>query len=82
MPCVEGCSIATATFGTELESKADVLRAFRDNYLVNDRLGKAFIGGYCKYSPPVADYIAKRDWLRRWVRIMLLPLIGFVSLFV
>lgn len=80
--CVEGCSIATVTFGTELEDKTDVLRAFRDKYLVNNSLGKAFINAYYKYSPPVADYIAKRAWLRRLVRIILLPLIEFVSLFV
>jgi hypothetical protein len=49
---------------------------------MNNSLGRAFVKAYYKYSPPVADYIAKRDWLRRLVRTILLPVIGFVSLFV
>jgi hypothetical protein len=76
------CYIATAAFGTELEDKTDVLRSFRDEYLLNNAVGKAFVTAYYKYSPPLADYIAEREWLRRLVRIILIPLIGFVSLFV
>jgi hypothetical protein len=82
VPCVAGCAIATATFGTELESKTDILRAFRDKYLMNNSLGRTFIEVYYKYSPPIADYIAERGWLRAVVRILLLPVVGFVSLFV
>lgn len=80
--CKEGCSIATLTFGTDLESKTDVLRAFRDKYLVSNPLGKAFISAYYKHSPPIADYIAEHGWLTRLVRVLLLSLIGIVSLFV
>ena len=76
------CYIATAAFGTELENKTDVLRSFRDEYLINNAVGKALVTAYYKYSPPLADYIAERDWLRSIVRILLLPAIGLVSLFV
>lgn len=82
VPCVEGCAIATVTLGTELEGKTDVLRAFRDKYLVSNSVGKAFINAYYKYSPPVADYIAEREWLKNVVRILLKPVVGLVSLFV
>lgn len=80
-PC-SSCYIATAAFGTELGEKTDVLRSFRDEYLLNNAVGKAFVAAYYKYSPPLADYIAERDWLRSLVRILLLPVIGLVSLFV
>lgn len=76
------CYIATAAFGAELEDKTDVLRLFRDEYLLNNSVGKAFVKAYYKYSPPLADYIAERDWLRSVVRILLLPIVGLVSLFV
>lgn len=82
VPCVQGCSIATATLGTELQDKIDVLQSFRDKYLLKNAIGKSFVAAYYKYSPPIADYIAERGWLRRLVRIMLLPVIGIVSFFV
>ena len=82
VPCVGGCSIATVTFGTELESKTDVLRAFRDKYLLNNSPGKEFVNAYYKYSPPVAHYIAEREWLKTMVRILLQPVVWLLSLFV
>jgi hypothetical protein len=51
-------------------------------YLLNGSTGKAFVAFYYKYSPPVADYIAQRGWLRAVVRTLLLPVVGFVSLFI
>jgi len=76
------CFISTAAFGIREQGKIDVLRIFRDTYLVKTRAGEAFINAYYKYSPPLADYIAERDWLRSLVRILLLPVIGLVSLFI
>ncbi len=76
------CFIATAAFGTELEPRIDTLRSFRDQYLMNNSVGKAFVNAYYKYSPPVANYIAERAWLKTLVRILLLPIIGLAALFV
>ena len=76
------CYIATAAFGTELEDKTDILRSFRDEYLLTNAAGKAFVAAYYKYSPPLAHYIAERDWMKTLVRILLLPVIGLLSLFV
>lgn len=81
-PTCPDCYIATAAFGTELEDKTSLLRSFRDEYLLNNATGKALVAAYYKCSPPLADYIAERDWLRALVRILLLPVIGLVSLFV
>jgi hypothetical protein len=77
-----GCFIATACFGTEMIGKIDVLREFRDRYLTRAETGQAFVEGYYTLSPPIAKYIAKHRWPRILARILLLPTIGFVSLFV
>lgn len=74
------CFIATASFGTEMAEKISALHKFRDAYLMNNPLGKTFVTAYYNYSPPVAEYIAQRSWLRAVVRIVLTPVIGFISL--
>ena len=74
------CFIATAAFGTALEGKIDVLRFFRDAYLLKTSAGRAFVTAYYRYSPPIANVIAEREWLRGVVRTLLLPVVGFVAL--
>jgi len=74
------CFIATAAFGTALEGKIDILRAFRDEILIVHPAGTAFVTTYYRYSPPIADAIAEREWMQTLVRALLLPLVGFVSL--
>ena len=78
----EPCFIATAAFGTELEGRIEVLRDFRDKYLLTNQAGKAFVTAYYENSPPLAACIAERGWLRGLVRVLLLPVVGFVALFV
>ena len=78
----DACFIATAAFGTEMEPRIVVLKSFRDSYLMKVSAGRAFVGSYYRCSPPIADYIAERRWMGTIVRILLLPLIGLLSLFV
>jgi len=80
--CGGGCYISTATFGTDLEGKTVALKSFRDNYLQKCAVGRELVKAYYRYSPPIAEYISDRHWLRSLVRILLLPIIGLVSLFV
>ena len=72
-----GCFIATAAFGTPLEPQVELLKKFRDQYLLTNSLGTAFVQNYYQYSPPVAEYIAEHESLRYVVRLALYPLIGF-----
>jgi hypothetical protein len=65
-----------------LEDKIDVLRAFRDNRLLTNGPGSAFVDFYYEKSPPIAAAIRSQGWLRRAVRILVYPLIGFASLWV
>jgi hypothetical protein len=71
-----GCFIATAAFGSYMETHVEILRNFRDVYLLTNRAGRAFVSLYYKYSPPVADFIAKHGTLKAAVRCGLYPLVG------
>jgi hypothetical protein len=70
-----GCFIATAAFGSPMEPRVKLLREFRDDILIKGRAGKVLVDYYYKYSPPVADYIAKHEILRALARYGLLPLV-------
>src|SRR5262249_36600880 len=48
-----GCFIATAAFGTPMAQEVQILCAFRDQYLLTNWLGQAFIALYYRYSPPL-----------------------------
>jgi hypothetical protein len=76
------CFIATAAFGHSLEGKVRVLRQFRDHVLVKTGFGRCLVQAYYAYSPPVARYILEQGWRRATVRLLLLPVVGFVSLLV
>jgi uncharacterized repeat protein (TIGR01451 family) len=70
-----GCFIATAAYGSPLDSRLDVLRNFRDQYMLTNGLGRTMVAFYYRHSPVLADFIAERDWLRAVVRGMLAPIV-------
>jgi len=76
------CFIATATYGSALHPHVNILREFRDKYLLPNSVGRAFVNFYYKHSPDVADFISTHAVLKTVVRIHLLPLIGFCYLMV
>ncbi len=71
-----GCFIATAAWGSDMQKDVRYLRAFRDNYLLDNRAGRWFVHQYYHYSPPLADYIRSRPRLRALVRVGLMPLVA------
>jgi len=73
---VASCFIATAAYGSPIDPHVNILREFRDRFLLESSISIAFVNFYYKYSPPVADYIAKHVNLRTIVRLSLLPVVG------
>ena len=62
------CFIATAAYGTALHEDINVLRDFRDEYLMPNPAGRTFVKIYYSSSPPLADVIRENEGLRTAVR--------------
>jgi uncharacterized repeat protein (TIGR01451 family) len=73
------CFIATAAYGSWLDPHVAALRQFRDQYLMPHAAGRALVHLYYRHSPPLADYIAPRPWLRATVRVLLVPIVWAVQ---
>ena len=67
------CFIATAAYGTPMADEVQILRDFRDEYLVTNPLGQAFTNLYYKFSPPIAKFITEHPILKPIVRTALVP---------
>ena len=74
------CFIATAAYGTPMAEEIQVLRDFRDAYLVTHPAGKAFVDLYYNVSPPMATFINERPGLKPVVRAGLSPVVAMSTL--
>lgn len=75
---IDECFIATASFGSKFQPAVVLLRQFRDNYLLTNAWGKAFVNFYYRNSPPIAAFIAQSEPLKGMVRGILYPIVGVV----
>jgi N-acetylneuraminic acid mutarotase len=78
----DNCFIATAAFGTPLAKQVQILRDFRDRYLLTNDPGKTFVGWYYRHGPAVARYIQDKPLAKAAVRTGLYPFIGISFLIV
>lgn len=72
------CFIATASYGHD-SSEVGLLCRFRDECLLTNPLGTAFVNAYYKLSPPIADFIAESEPLKAAVRVGLKPLVAIAT---
>lgn len=75
---IDECFIATAAFGSKFEPAVTMLRHFRDQYLLTNSVGTAFVKFYYQNSPPIANYIAGNEGLNGLTRVLLAPFIAVV----
>jgi hypothetical protein len=71
------CFIATAAFGSPLAGQVEILRQFRDKYLLTNTPGRKFVSWYYRNGPVAANFIKDKPLVKAFVRIALYPLIGF-----
>ena len=71
----EWCFIATAAFGSPLASEVEVLRRFRDGFLLEFGPGRKIVKFYYTYSPPLARYISEHSLVRLATRAALIPVV-------
>lgn len=76
-----GCFIATAAYGASTAEQIDVLRAFRDQVLLQSTLGSQLVAWYYQVSPPAAEFISEHSLLRALVRELVIePMVNLAEL--
>jgi hypothetical protein len=70
------CFVATAAYGTPMVQEIQVLREFRDGYLLTNPLGQALVNIYYRASPPIADFITGHPGLKPIIRAGLVPAVA------
>jgi hypothetical protein len=70
------CCVATAAYGTPVAEEIEILREFRDEYLLTNPVGKGLVEFYYRVSPPMAEFITEHPSLKPIVRIGLVPAVA------
>jgi hypothetical protein len=70
------CFIATAAYGTPMAGEIQILREFRDEYLLTNPVGATLVEFYYRISPPIAQFITEHHSLKPIVRAALLPAVA------
>ncbi|MBE0430601.1 MAG: right-handed parallel beta-helix repeat-containing protein [Dehalococcoidia bacterium] len=81
-PPASGCFVATAAYGTPMAEEIEILREFRDGYLLTNPLGQALTGLYYRTSPPIAEFITAHPGLKPAVRVGLMPAVALSTVVV
>jgi hypothetical protein len=74
-----GCFIATAAYGSSMVPDLMILRSWRDQSLLNSRIGRILVDAYYKISPPIAKRVESSNSLKRIVKVILKPVIQCIK---
>jgi len=72
------CFVATAAYGDSSHPMVQILRDFRDRYLIKVRAGRWFVNQYYMHGPAAADMIRNRPMAMFAVRCLLAPVAALV----
>jgi hypothetical protein len=59
-----------------MAEEIQILREFRDEYLLTNALGQALVNVYYRVSPPIAEFITEHPSLKPIVRAELVPAVA------
>ena len=76
IPGSQCCCVATAAYGTPMAEELEILREFRDEYLLTKPVGKGLVEFYYKVSPPMAEFITEHPSLKPVARVGLAPAVA------
>ena len=65
------CFVATASYMDPSHPDVIFLRSFRDNFLVNYKIGIRFIYWYWNYGPKLAVFVSKHELFRKCSKLCL-----------
>lgn len=71
------CFITSVAYGSGMDSRVGIFKAFRNQFLNTSVLGKKVITLYNSYGPYGAVFLQKNSWLKPMVRTLLWPALGF-----
>ena len=66
-------TLSAAGTGTSWEPNLAVLRDFRDEHLLTNGPGRAFVDFYYRIAPPIAEWINEREWAKALTRMLMTP---------
>lgn len=79
LPDTNGCFIATAAYGHYSAEEVQLLRTFRNRYLLTNAPGRSFVAWYYRHSPEWVKTLEEQSWAKPAVRLALLPVIGIAG---
>jgi len=59
-----------------MAEEIEILRGFRDEYLLTNPVGTTLVEFYYRVSPPIAEFITEHPSLKPIVRVGLLPAVA------
>ena len=73
------CFIASAAYGTNDHPDLELLRRFRDKYLLTSEFGTAMVDLYYNWSPPLAQLIKDYPVIQKPIKLLLKPIVALLD---